>query len=139
MKYDTDRYHKYKQALYTATHDTDFMLKHPDFALCHARVFYDDLKHEGYVWYPDNHTWSKTPPKQEQPKPPKESPLKGIPASELFKVRIIAPGETIGTLVATTVQLYEMADCVLLRKSTARTGRWTGEQKIVYMDFRLPG
>lgn len=138
MNHAKDRYQMYKQALHAASHDTDFMMKHPDFALCHARVFYDDLKHEGYKWYPDSGIWSKTPPKKEQSKKQKKPATEGVPAHELFKVRIIAPADTIATLAASTKTLYEMADCVVLRQSPPRRARWSSDLQIVYFDFRLP-
>jgi hypothetical protein len=139
VNYEKDRYKMYKQALYAATHDSDFMSKHPDFALSHARAFYDDLKHEGYRWYADSGVWSKTVPKKEQPRKQSKSPTEGIPTSELFKVRIIAPADKIAMLAQSTRTLYEMADCVVLRQSPPRSGRWTEKHKIVYFDFRLPG
>lgn len=138
MKFQSERYSRYKQALYTASNDRDFADKHPDFALTHARVFYDDLRHEGYKWYAEAGVWSKTPPKKEHPTKPSKSPTRGLPATEVFKVRIVAHIDQIDSLVKSTRTLYDMLDCEVLSQSKVKVSRWDEKSAIVFFIFRLP-
>lgn len=133
-----NRYQKYQLALTLGTKLKEMQDSVPEWATLPSPELYALLEQHGYFWHEGEKAWLSYRPTAEKPKHQKPKPTAGIPESELFKVRIIAPVDKIDALAETTRLLYEMTDCECLKQTKPSTGRWLVDKRIVYFDFRRP-